>query len=106
MAELTVDELIQDIHAMDEDLWQYESCYGLRSQYFYELYQAGQLRDDDSREARGYADWAASYEIRQHREELYDELIRGALQKAKEQRSVSLTDLKLALGSATTPVGA
>lgn len=39
MSMMTLMELIQDIHAMDEELWHYEARYGLRSQYFYELYK-------------------------------------------------------------------
>lgn len=105
MSTMTLIEIIQDIHAMDEELWHYEARYGLRSQYFYELYQAGQLRDEDPVEARDYSDWAACYEIKHHREELYDALIRDMLQKAKSQQAVSLANLKLTLSSATTPVG-
>ena len=70
MATLTLTSIIQDIHAMDEELWHYESRHGLRSQYFYELYRAGSLRDEEPTESRDYADWAACYEIRRHREEI------------------------------------
>jgi hypothetical protein len=103
---MTLTELIQDIHAMDEELWHYESRYGLRSQYFYELYKAGQLRDEDPVETRDYTDWAACYEIKRHREELYDGLVRSTLQKVESQQVVSLADLKLTLKPRLTPVGA
>jgi len=102
MSMMTLMELIQD---MDEELWHYESRYGLRSQYFYELYKAGQLRDEDPVETRDYTDWAACYEIKRHREELYDALVRDVLQKVKSQQAVSLTDLKLTLKPKATPVG-
>jgi len=83
MSTMTLMELIQDIHAMDEELWHYEARYGLRSRYFYELYKAGQLRDEDPVEIRDYTDWAACYEIKRHREELCDVLVRDTLQKAR-----------------------
>lgn len=70
MTALTLNGIIQDIHAMDEELRHYESRYGLRTQYFYELYQMGQLRDEDPLESQGYSDWAACYEIKRHREAL------------------------------------
>jgi hypothetical protein len=38
MEQMTLAEIIQDIHAMDEELWHYESRYGLRTQYFLELF--------------------------------------------------------------------
>ncbi len=96
MSMMTLMELIQDIHAMDEELWHYESRYGLRSQYFYELYKAGQLRDEDPVETRDYTDWAACYEIKRHREELYDALVHDALQVESQQLG-SLGDLKLTM---------
>jgi hypothetical protein len=64
MSTMTLMELIQDIHAMDEELWHYEARYGLRTRYFYELYKAGQLHDEDPAEVRDYTDWAACYEIK------------------------------------------
>ena len=70
MPTMTLADVIQDIHAMDEELWHYEARYGLRSQYFFELYKAGQLRDEDPSEVRDYTDWAACFEIKRHREQL------------------------------------
>lgn len=107
MSTMSLMEIIQDIHAMDEELWHYENRYGLRTQYFYELYQAGKLQDEDPVEARDYADWAACYEIKRHREELYETQIRDALQEIQSRPKVSLADLKLtASPTGTTPVGA
>ena len=106
MPTMTLMELIQDIHAMDEELWHYEARYGLRSQYFYELYKAGQLRDEDPVETCDYTDWAACYEIKRHCEELYDALVRDMMQKTKSQQAISLADLKLTLEPQVTPIGA
>ena len=105
MAALTLIDIIQDIHAMDEELWHYESRYGLRSRYFYELYQMGKLRDEDPIESRDYADWAACYDIRHRREELYDQLVRDTLQRVQPQQRVSLADLRLTLKPAALPAG-
>lgn len=101
MSTMTLTEINQDIHAMDEELWHYEARYGLRTPYFYELYKAGQLRDEDPVEARDYSDWAACYDIKQHREQLYDTLVREALQKVETQHPFSLASLKLSLSPTT-----
>ena len=106
MSAMNLAEIFQDIHAMDQELWHYEPRYGLRTPYFYELYRAGRLPDEDPLEARDYADWAACYEIKQHREELYDSLVRNMLQAVKSQRVVSLADLRLPLKPLPSPVGA
>ena len=106
MYEMTLAEIIQDIHAMDEELWHYEARYGLRSQYFYELYKAGKLPDEDPVETRDYTDWAACYEVKRHREDLYDALVRDILQEAESQPAISLSSLKLALSSAPSTIGA
>jgi len=106
MDQMTLAEIIRDIHAMDEELWHYEARYGLRTRYFYELYKAGQLLDEDSLETRDYTDWAACYEIKRHREELYEAIIQDMLRKAKSRGDISLSDLKLALQPVPTSVGA
>ncbi|OQY25994.1 MAG: hypothetical protein B6I38_11915 [Anaerolineaceae bacterium 4572_5.1] len=90
----SLSEISQDIHAMDEELWHYEARYGIRSQYFFELYKSGQLNDEDPTEARDYTDWAACYEIKRHRVELYDSIIRNMLPKIKMQVPISLAALK------------
>lgn len=94
MEQMTLAEVIQDIHAMDEELWHYESRYGLRTQYFFELYKTGQLHDEDPLQTRDYTDWAACYEIKRHREELYETAIREMLKEAQKQAGISLSDLK------------
>ena len=89
MEQMTLTEVVQDIHAMDEELWHYESRYGLRTRYFLELYEAGQLHDEDSLQTRDYSDWAACYEIKQHREQLYEVAVRETLKKAQKQTGIS-----------------
>jgi len=96
MEQMTLAEIVQDIHAMDEELWHYESRYGLRTRYFLELYEAGQLHDEDTLQTRDYSDWAACYEIKQHREQLYEAAVREILKKASKQTGISLSDLKCA----------
>lgn len=91
---MTLEEIIADIHAMDQELQEYEDKYGLRSRYFYELYTSGKLRDEDPDESREYGDWAACYEIKMHREQLYDKMIQNTFQSLRVSASISLPALK------------
>jgi len=94
---MTLQEIIADIHGMDQELQEYEDKYGLRSRYFYELYTSGKLRDEDPDESREYGDWAACYEIKIHREQLYDEMIQNILLPLRISDSISLSALKTSL---------
>lgn len=93
---MTLQEVIADIHAMDEELRKYEKKYGLRSKYFYELYRNGALRDEEFEEVREYGDWAACYEIKLRREKMYDEMIQDFLLKVHTSPPISLSILKSA----------
>ncbi len=106
MQQMTLAEIVQDIHAMDEELWHYESRYGLRTRYFIELYRAGQLHAEDSLQTRDYSDWAACYEIKRHREELYEVAMREVLQVTQKPAGISLSDLKRAWHPVPVSVGA
>jgi hypothetical protein len=71
---MTLVEIIQDIHALDKKLQEYEEKYGLLSEDFYELYISGALRDEEVEEIDEYGSWAAFYKMRQRRKLKYDEL--------------------------------
>jgi hypothetical protein len=45
---LTLQDIIIDIHALNEDLAMYERKYGVLSETFYESYQNGEEPKDDS----------------------------------------------------------
>jgi len=76
---MTLVEIIQDIHALDKKLQEYEEKYGLLSEDFYELYISGALRDEKVDEIDEYGSWAAFYKMRQRRKRKYDELKEGVL---------------------------
>ena len=44
---MTLQEIIADIHALNEDLGTYERKYGVLSETFYELYLSGEEPEDD-----------------------------------------------------------
>ena len=71
---MTLDEILQDIHALGEDLRIYERKYGVLSATFYESYVAGEEPADDAW-VMDWSGWAGAYEIWLRRHEQYRLLI-------------------------------
>jgi len=84
---MDLQEVIQDIHAMNEELEKFEAKYGMLSRDFYELYTTGALRDEEIGEINNYGRWAAFYKIKSQREETYDRLVRERLAKLRASAS-------------------
>lgn len=59
---MSLDEILRDIHAMEEDLLTYERKYGVLSDTFYESYCNGEEPADDAW-VLDWSDWAGTYEI-------------------------------------------
>jgi hypothetical protein len=59
---MTLQEIIADIHALNEDLEAYERKYGVLSETFYESYTSGEEPEDDAW-VLDWADWAGAYKI-------------------------------------------
>ncbi len=59
---LTLQDIIADIHALNEDLGMYERKYGVLSETFYESYTRGEEPEDESW-VLDWADWAGAYKI-------------------------------------------
>jgi len=71
---MTLNDILQDIHAVEEDLLMYERKYGVLSDTFYELYANGEEPDDDAW-VLDWADWAGSYQIWLRRRAQYQQII-------------------------------
>ena len=69
---MTLDKLIKDIHAINQELEVYEDKYDLLSKDFYELYVSGKLPDEDVEQIDEYGRWAALYRIKLRREADYE----------------------------------
>jgi hypothetical protein len=67
---MTLQEIMADIHALNEDLETYERKYGVLSETFYELYTSGEEPDDDAW-VLDWADWAGEYKTLLRRQEQY-----------------------------------
>ncbi|TEU18249.1 MAG: hypothetical protein E3J21_06470 [Anaerolineales bacterium] len=73
---MTLQEIIADIHALNEDLEAYERKYGVLSETFYESYTSGEEPEDDTW-MPDWADWAGAYKILFRRREQYPRAIQA-----------------------------
>jgi accessory colonization factor AcfC len=60
--DLTLREIIEDIHALFQDIEIYERKYGVLSETFYESYINGEEPEQDSW-ILDWSDWAGAYKI-------------------------------------------
>ena len=57
---MNLDEILADIHALEEDLLTFERKYGIRSEIFYAAYMRGEEPEDDSW-VLDFGEWASVY---------------------------------------------
>ncbi len=57
---MALHDLLIDIHALEEELLQFERKYGIRSETFYTAYVAGEEPDDDAW-MLDFGEWASIY---------------------------------------------
>jgi len=84
---MTLQEIIADIHALNEDLEVYERKYGVLSETFYELYLSGEEPEEETW-VLDWADWAGAYKILLRRQEQYRRTI-----EALREQTLSLADV-------------
>lgn len=73
---MTFDDVVQDIHAIEETLLTFERKYGVLSETFYQSYQNGEEPADDAW-VLDWAAWAGSYEIYLRRRQQYEAAIQS-----------------------------
>jgi hypothetical protein len=74
MQNVSLHDLILDIHELDRKLQVLEAKYGLLSADFFQLYEAGQLRDEEVEEIDEFGQWAALYRMRARRVAQYEKM--------------------------------
>jgi len=57
---MTLQEILADIHALEEDLLAFERKYGIRSETFYAAYISGEEPEDESW-MLDFGEWASVY---------------------------------------------
>ena len=57
---MTLREILTDIHALEQELLEFEAKYGVRSETFYAAYMSGEEPEDDSW-MLDFTEWASVY---------------------------------------------
>lgn len=57
---MTLNEILADIHALEEELLEFERKYGLRSETFYAAYISGEEAENDAW-VLDFSEWASVY---------------------------------------------
>jgi hypothetical protein len=84
---MTLEELLMDIHALEQDLLMFERRYGVRSETFYAAYQTGEEPEDDAW-VLDFGEWASVYRTYLARQAEY----RNEVQR-RQRRTPSLAGL-------------
>ena len=90
---VTIEDLLRDIYEAANALRWFEQKYGLLSETFYQLYEEGQLRDEDPDEIQEYLEWSGWCELHQDRRRRYNEAVARRLRDLA--RPASLADLHI-----------
>ena len=85
---MTLDEILQDIHAMEEDLLVYERKYGIPTETFYESYMRGE-EPEEIAWVPDWSMWAGAHEILKDRQERYRKQIGQAESTPNTNASLS-----------------
>ena len=80
---MTLQDILADIHAINEDLEAYESKYGVLSETFYESYTNGEEPENECW-VLDWADWAGAYKILIRRKEQYHWAIQDLRKQSQE----------------------
>jgi hypothetical protein len=73
---MKLEQLLADIHALEEDLLAFERRYGVRSETFYAAYASGEEPEDEAW-VLDFSEWASVYQTWLTRQALY----RNAVQR-------------------------
>lgn len=77
---MTLDEIVQDIHALEEDLLTFERKFGVLTETFVEAYERGEEPEDDAW-VLDWSEWAGTYHLLQERRARYQRTIQSLLQE-------------------------
>jgi hypothetical protein len=73
---ITLDDLLYDIHILEDEIRSYERKYGMLAEIFYEAYAQGEEPADDAW-VRDWTAWAGLYKLWLRRREQYKTAIDG-----------------------------
>ncbi len=82
---MTLEEVIQSIHALETRLQVFEEKYKMRSEDFYKLAQDGKLE-----QSAEFIEWLGLYEINLRRERKYHQMMADLLATTPTRETLSL----------------
>ena len=71
---MTLQDVLADIHALEEDMLAFERKYGIRSETFYAAYVSGEEPEDDSW-VLDFGEWASVYRTWLTRQATYRDMV-------------------------------
>jgi hypothetical protein len=79
---MTLDDILQDIYALEDEMRAYERKYGVLSETFYESYMQG---EEPANEAwvRDWTAWASAYQVWLRRRKQYQSAIQSLRAEAQ-----------------------
>nr|HDM59812.1 hypothetical protein [Bacillota bacterium] len=81
----TLEEIIQDLHALEARIRAYERKYGITSQDFYDLYQQGLLDDEGFELSTEFTRWASAYTMKLEREAAFEAASRTFVERLRQR---------------------
>jgi len=91
---LTLEDIIQDLHALEARIRAYKRKYAIASQHFYDLYQQGLLDDGGFEQSTEFTRWASAYTMKLEREAAFEAASRvfvDSLRQGDPDRPLHLT---------------
>ncbi len=73
---MTLDDILQDIYALEDEMRAYERKYGMLSETFYEAYIDGEEPPDETW-VQDWTAWASAYKVWLRRREQYQATIKA-----------------------------
>src|SRR6266480_5746910 len=73
---MTLDDVLQDIYALQDEMRAYERKYGVLSETFYESYRAGEEPPEQAW-IRDWTAWSSAYQLWLRRHEQYQAAVEG-----------------------------
>ncbi len=89
---MTLEDIVEDIHGLDQRLRELERQYGLLSEDTYMLYRLGELE-----QSRDLIRWIGYYELRQERQKAYTNALRERLLRLRQKTAGTPFQLRQAL---------
>jgi hypothetical protein len=82
---MNLTDVLQDLHALETRLREYEAKYGVASADFYKLYQQGLLDNDGLEQTIEFTRWASAYEMQLEREQTFRQMSRRFISSLRAQ---------------------